>query len=447
MADTPITVTRAAIGIAVPDTESIVDVGLGVTSASPSFANQTATFPRTVAITVAAASFAGSSVGLEWSGTTGVVSVNAATPSFFAYNVGGDAKVERDHADISLAGSDVTLTIAAAGAFSLSVDHAQPGFTAYDVPTYEDRFFDSAAPSLSGKSVGLVRGAGVTNASFSIAGKDVGLFVFSSQSIGVVAANITLTPQNIERSWLVSIDQASPFFVGNNIALSQTEHLQIAVNPANISFAGSSVAGNFSLAVTQAEPSFAGNDIGRGDGTTVTAAAPSIAGQDIAADRSLAVVSSAPSFVGRSITLDWTIDNGVIVVAAEPGFVGVTTGDVDFILGNTMPVTEATPSLAGSVITLAVTDNKSISVHGNNDDDTTFAELLGKEIDLILTFTLGIVVEPAQITFAGSSVFAALGSGAPTRIVSTQSSNHISMTQSAPFTTANTESERIRASG
>jgi hypothetical protein len=105
-----------------------------------------------------------------------------------------------------------------------------------------------------------------------------------------------------------------------------------------------------------------------------------------------------------------------------------------------MPVTEAVPTIAGSTVTLTQTEHWEVDVENS---DVTNAFIEGSEIELILTFTLGIVVEPAQITFAGSSVFAALGSGAPTKIVTGQRSNQISITSRAAMMTADSESQEM----
>lgn len=335
-----------------PDTisETVGDVSKADISTSGS----AAAFAAMVAITSASPAIAGSVVGLSWEQDTLTIDVGAALPTFLPYNIGGIADVSADPGEIGLSGSDITLTIGSASAFSIPVDVASTSPSGQSIILEANNFFDSAFPSFSGGDVPLSVGAPVVRAQPSFAGQDIALTLSNHGVAEVVSSNISIS--------------------GQDVALQQT----------------------WSTSVTKA---------------------------DI-------------SPLGSSVALEWTIDNGVKIVAAETALFGFGSSPVTLRISNS--VGNAAPSISGSTITFL--QGFSIPVFGES------ISLTPSEISLSYTFTLGIVPEPSNITFSGGTIVPFLGSGAPAKARVGQTSPHIEITLSAPNQFSQVSSGQIKSS-
>lgn len=286
-------------------------------------------------------------------------------------------------------------------------------------------------------------------------------------SITVGTAIPVLTPYNVAGEYDVSRDTGTISFAGSSITLTLASgsSFTLPVDKADLSptsfdvigeeaqnfgqaqfaFSGSDVGLRKGIPVLKADPSFTGSDVAltllANSAITVVPAAFSIVGQDITLTATwvLPVTEASFSIVGKSITLDWTIDNGVVVVAAEPGAVGLGAAPVSF--GMNVATTFAAPSIAGSSITLAQSQSFFLEVGPNED----ILLIDGSDIGLSFTRTLEIVTSPAQPSLHGNVVQMFLGDGRPAiiKIKATFDSDHIEISFSKPLASIRTLERKV----
>ncbi len=354
MADTAITVTSAAISIGTPDVYS--DREGSLTAGAISFAGGAIALALSMGLTSAPFEIAGKVINLSVTGSTLSVSVGTALPTIQGYNVGGIAQAIFEVGDVSLTGSDITFSIAEAADPSIAVEVGSPTITGSDVDFSDERYFNQATFSIAGKSIGLLRQAVVVSASPQIAGSDITLTAAATYTIGV--------------------DTAAPTIAGQSFTLNKTWATEVTAASFNVNGAKSPLQVTIDNGIVPAQAEFeaAGLVIPLDIGITVSPASFSIAGQDL------------------DFGFDWTVE-------VEPEI----------------------------------------------ESNGPHPRVEGQAIDLLLTFTLGMDFDRAEIELEAGEIDLYLGSGAPTTIKGYDSSWSIHGTASAPIAIGDADSLQVRS--
>jgi hypothetical protein len=347
MADTPITVTRAAISIAVPGTVS--DRTGSVTTASFQADGKASTFAATVAIAAASLAPSPSVVNLDWEGDLLGISVATAAPTIVTNNVGGIASVARDPGTISLSGSDVALSLGATGSPRIAVDSTSLGFDGLDATLEKVTHFTNARFSLSPKNVLLSKDIPVVAASPSIAPQDI-TFSLSNTPVG-------------------EIEGARPTIAGQSIGLAVTWTLPVSNAGIDVSGAKTplQVTIDNGVRIAEGEPFFTGQTFPLSVGIKVEAASPSITAYEVTRNWGTIVNADGEpqsfiAFAPGEIELSNTFTLGIEFDRAE---VEVGGGDIDLYLGTGAP-NEARIEHGGWQIYSALSNPITSATHGTS---------------------------------------------------------------------------------
>mgnify|MGYP001321676717 CR=1 FL=1 len=351
MADTPLTVTSAALTISTPTTTSVLDraVAIASTALQPTIA--TVSFALVMGLTVVSIQPVPSAVALNWqqSGSNWVIDVAAATIAPVPYTVEGSRGTPVVTAIPTLSGSTVNLAYQ-----RMFVDSGAPSILGQDVGLEENQFFGRAAPTIAGQAIALSKGTPVVSATPTIAGSNITLTPSVSPAFSFVSATPTIAPQDITLNLNFSLASASASFsvIGSNVNLQWQQ-----TNAVN---------------VAEAHPVLTPSDIVLARAIPFTTATPSIAGQTIGFryDWVLPVVSLGPELdtpfgpVGQEIGLSFPFALGLTTELLNVTFVGQ---DIALFLGSgeptTIKVAQTSPSIQislGAPITVATTNSENI---------------------------------------------------------------------------------------
>jgi len=352
MADTPITVTTAAISIAVPDIVTSLDKAIAVTQADLQAAPQAAVLALVMSLTAAGITPDGKAVGLVQTQDTLTISVEAAATSIIGTNVDGRRGIPVLSGQLTFSPSDVNLLFSPTGRI-IGVDSAIPTISGSEVVPELVHHFDYARPAFAGQSVGLRRAIPVAVGSFDIGGSSVTL-------------TLSVAP-------ILPVDKADITFAGQDVALLQT--WAVEVTAASFDIDGIDVELQFQIA----------------DGISVSPAVFQFAGQEVTLDNGIKFTESTFTFAGQAVAFDQTC-----LVEQVGGEGGQYT-------------------------------------------------ILGQEIDLSNTFTLGTTVVAEEFELGGSQIFLFLGSGAPTKIIGAFSSWTAHGSFSAPIVVADSINTQVQS--
>lgn len=315
MADTPITVTQAAITLSTPATVSSINTGLNVTKADLQPAPKSIAGNRNVAITVAALQPVPKAIGLNWttSGPNWTLSVNAATIQPFLYDVVGRRGTPVITANPTLVGQ--TINLAYRRAFVIA---ANPAFAGKTIALQENHFFVRGAPLLSGKTIGLRKGTPVISASLSLSGKSITLTLGASPIYQIVTATPTIAGQSIGLNLTFSLATATTALsiLGQNVEMQWRR--------------------NDATNVSEAHPVLSPKTIVLNRAIRISSTAFSLSGQAIAFkyDWIFPIDIAAPGIAGQEIGLSFSYTLGYTFSPAQVSF---ATGNIVLYLGDGQP--------------------------------------------------------------------------------------------------------------
>ena len=331
MADTPITVTRAAPTLNTPTTTSVLDRAISVTAASLQPTTQTVAFALVMGLTSAAVQPVANNVNLDWQrpSTDWTISVGAATLTPQLYAVEGRRGIPVGTAIPTLSGNEVNLAYR-----KVFVDVTALSPVGQDLGLEENHFFDRAAPVIAGQNIGLSKGTPVVSATPTIAAQTITLTLGAAPVFAVDSATPTLACQDVALNWNFAVAPASSAFsiIGQNIGLQWQINNGISIDPAVMAPAGQTIVLDRSQIVSSTALSVAGQSIGfKYDWSLPVTVANEEAGLSIS---------------GQEIGLSFSFTLGTVVT---PATLSVSAQDVGLFLGSGAPtivkISQTAPSI------------------------------------------------------------------------------------------------------
>jgi hypothetical protein len=345
------------------------------------------------------------------------LSAESGTQSNLGTDAGGDLTVtgatyNADHPSIT------------GGSFTIDVTKADLQPSPKSIPLDKGMPMTAASISPSASAITGILAMAVSTTALQPAPQAVALNWQQSGTswvIDVAAATFTFQPYAVEGRRGIPVVSATPTIAGQTINLA---YRHAYIESTQLTFATQDAVLEENHFFVRAAPTIAGQAIALHKGTPVISATPTLAPSDITLtiggstdyqivsaaltftpqdiglqlNFSLAVDSTQLAPTSANLDLQWQKTDAVNVAEAHPV---LTPGDIVMTQG--IPVIAAIPAFAGQDVTFVY--DQMVVV------EPAEFEITSQDIDLDLTFTLGVTIVPAEFSIVGSDISAFLGSG------------------------------------